>query len=107
MMGGEVTMMPRRVSGAAVAATGTWVDPDGVRMPAGEVHAWERGTNATVCRLQLSRQGLARFPHVAWADVQPATGRDADAVTSVCRRCAAGTGARRDDKPWRRVDPRP
>lgn len=52
--------MPRRVSGAAVAATGSWVDPDGVRMPAGEVHAWERGT-----------------------------------------------GARRDEKPWRRVDPRP
>jgi hypothetical protein len=30
----------------AVAAAGTWVDPeDGVRHPSGEVHAWERGRN--------------------------------------------------------------
>ncbi len=65
-----------------MAATGTWVDPDAVRMPAGEVHAWERGTNATVCRLQLSRQGLVRFPHVTWADAQPATGRHAGRGTT-------------------------
>ncbi|WP_129338963.1 hypothetical protein [Cellulomonas endophytica] len=99
--------MRTRVTGAAVAATGTWTDPDGVRMPAGEVHAWERGTNATVCGLQLGRQGLLRFPHVTWEDAQPARGRDADAVTGACRRCAAGTGARRDERPWRRTDPRP
>ncbi len=25
----------------AVASTDTWQDPDGVRRPAGEVHAWD------------------------------------------------------------------
>ena len=90
-----------------MAATGTWTDPDGFRTPAGEVHAWVRGTNQTLCGLPLSKAGLLRFPHVDWPDVQPATGRDADRVTAVCRRCAAGTGRRRDEKPWRREDPRP
>ncbi len=53
---------------AAVAAGGQWVDPDdGVRYPSGEVHAWERGRNETVCGLSLSRSRLARFPHVSWA----------------------------------------
>jgi hypothetical protein len=92
---------------AAVAATGTWIDPDGFRTPADEVHAWLPGTNQTLCGLQLSRQGLRRFPHVEWADVQPATGRDADQVTTVCRTCAAATGRRRDEKHWTRRDPRP
>ena len=95
---------PRR---AAVAALGSWTDPDCFRTPADEVHAWQPGTNQTLCGLQLSRQGLRRFPHIEWADVQPATGRDADRVTSVCRRCAAATGRRRDEKPWIRRDPRP
>ncbi|GGB95583.1 hypothetical protein [Cellulomonas carbonis] len=100
-------MARRTVRTASVAATGRWTDPDGIRMPAGTVHAWVPGTNQTVCGLALSREPLERFPHVGWADVQPATGRDADRVEVVCRRCAAGTGARRDDRPWRRVDPRP
>jgi hypothetical protein len=91
----------------AVAATGSWVDPDGFRAPAGEVHAWHPGTNQTVCGLQVKKQGLRRFSHIEWADVQPATGRDADRVTTVCRRCSAGTGRRRDDRPWVRRDPRP
>jgi hypothetical protein len=90
-----------------VAATDRWTDPDGIRAPAGLVHAWVPGTNQTVCGLPLSRAGLERFPHIQWADVQPATGRDADRVSEVCRRCAAGMGARRDDKPWTRRDPRP
>jgi hypothetical protein len=90
----------------AVAATGSWLDPDGFRTPADEVHAWLPGTNQTLCGLQLSRQGLRRFPHVEWADVQPATGRDADRVNAVCRRCAAATGRRRDELPWTRRDPR-
>ena len=30
---------------AAVAATDSWTDPDGFRMPAGEVHAWLPSTN--------------------------------------------------------------
>ena len=96
-----------RPTSAAVAATGTWTDPDGFRSPSGEVHAWQPATNATVCGLQFSRSRLDRFPHVQWVDVQPATGRDADRVTDVCPRCAAATGRRRDERPWRRTDPRP
>ncbi|WP_122818301.1 hypothetical protein [Nocardioides pantholopis] len=92
---------------AAVAASSRWTDPDGYRSPAGSVHAWLRGTNQTLCGIPLSRAGLMRFPHIQWADVQPATGRDADRVQEVCPRCAAGMGARRDERPWRRVNPRP
>ncbi len=99
--------MRPRVRVAAVAASGRWTDPDGVRMPAGEVHAWERGTNQTVCGVPLSRARLERFPHVDWADVQPATGRHADEVGWVCPRCSAGTGARRDERRWTRTNPRP
>jgi hypothetical protein len=96
-----------RSKNANVAASGQWVDPDGVRMPAGEVHAWEPGMNQTLCGLALSRSELRRFPHVTWADVQPGTGRDADEVQRVCPRCAAATGRRRDARPWSRTDPRP
>ena len=92
---------------ASVTATDTWTDPDGIRSPAGEVHAWLPGTNQTLCGIPIKKAGLARFPHVDWPDVQPATGRDADRVTRVCRRCDAATGRRRDDKPWTRTDPRP
>ena len=96
-----------RPTDAAVAATGSWTDPDGFRSPAGEVHAWQPGSNSSLCGLQLSRSRLERFPHIQWVDVQPATGRDADRVTDVCPRCAAATGRRRDERPWRRTDPRP
>lgn len=93
---------------AAVAASGSWRDPDDrYRSPAGTVHAWLRGTNQTLCGLPLSRAGLMRFPHISWADVQPATGRDADRVAEVCPRCAAGMGQRRDERPWQRTNPRP
>lgn len=92
---------------ANVAASDQWTDPDGYRMPAGSVHGWLPGTNQTLCGLQLSRSRLVRFPHVEWADVQPATGRDADRVADVCPRCAAALGRRRDERRWRRVDPRP
>jgi len=90
-----------------VAASSSWLDDDGQRLPAGEVHAWEPGRNETVCGLSLSRSGLARFPHVDWRDAQPDTGGAADRVHDVCPRCAAANGARRDDKPWRRISPRP
>lgn len=90
-----------------VAASSTWTDPDGVRMPAGEVHAWEPGHNQTACGLSLSRSHLIRFAHVTWADVQPDTGGHADAVQRVCPRCDAALGRRRDDLPWRRENPRP
>jgi len=92
---------------AAVAAAGQWTDPDGIRRPSGEVHAWEQGRNETVCGLALSKSGLLRFPHVTWDDVQPESGRHADEVRVVCRRCAAAQGARRDDRGWTRTNPRP
>jgi len=92
---------------AAVAATGTWRDPDGIRMPAGEVHAWQQRTNQTLCGLSLHRSQLTRFPHVDWPDVQPATGRHADMVDAVCPRCAAAMGRRRDVRGWERINPRP
>ena len=91
----------------AVAASETWTDPDGARRPAGEVHAWQLGTNQTLCGLPLHRNQLRRFAGTSWEDVQPATGRHADEVRSVCRRCLAATGVRRDEKPWTRHDPRP
>lgn len=104
---GYVGRMPKRVNSAAVAATGSWTDPDGLGMPTGEVHAWLRGTNQTLCGLSISKARLDCFSHVEWSDVQPATGRDADRVTDVCPRCAAAMGQRRDTRPWARTDPRP
>jgi hypothetical protein len=92
---------------AAVAATGTWTDPDGVRAPSGHVHAWLVGTNQTLCGVQIKKSQLVTFPHIDWVDVQPATGRDADQVAEVCPRCAAAMGRRRDTKPWTRHNPRP
>jgi hypothetical protein len=92
---------------ASVAATGEWTDPDGIRAPSGEVHAWVRGTNQTLCGLSLHRSQLLRFPHIDWLDAQPATGRDADEVAAVCHRCAAGMGQRRDERGWSRTNPRP
>jgi hypothetical protein len=87
----------------AVAASSTWTDPDGIRRPAGEVHAWVRGTNQTVCGLALSRSQLGRHPHVDWADVLPESGRHADEVRRVCPRCRAAArprsrGARAGDR---------
>jgi hypothetical protein len=99
--------MTTRPRSAAVAASGRWRSPDGIRLPAGEVHAWVQGTNQTVCGLALSREPLERFPHVSWADVLPATGREADEVEHVCPRCAAGMGHRRGEKRWTRTNPRP
>ena len=99
--------MPRAPKDAAVVATDSWTDPDGFRSPAGAVHAWLPRTNQTVCGRQLSKAGLLRFPHIQWVDVQPATGRDADRVSAVCPQCTAGMGARRDDRPWTRTNPRP
>ncbi len=101
-------MSPRRPGGrGAVAASSQWVDAAGVRQPGGEVHAWLPGTNQTVCGLQLSRSRLRGFPHVPFdfraTDVVTA----ADEVRHVCPRCAAATRRRGEDRPWRRVSPRP
>jgi hypothetical protein len=93
----------------AVAASSEWTDPDGVRRPAGEVHAWTPGTNQTLCGLALARSLLGRFPHVEWDDIRPESGRHADEVRRVCPRCAAGAGRRRGGRSghttrgWRRT----
>ena len=94
------------VRGAATAASSEARGSDGVRTPAGEVHAWLPGTNQTVCGLALSRTRLVRFPHV------PFEFRASDVVTTeddigfICPRCVAAT-TRRDERGWRRVSPRP
>ena len=95
------------VPNPCVAATGAATDPDGRRLPTGEVHAWEPGTNQTLCGLQLSRSHLLRFAGVRWADAQPDSGGSADYVADVCRRCAAATGRREGEKRWIRTSPRP
>jgi hypothetical protein len=74
---------------AAVASSGEGEDPDGGRLPAGEVHGWWRGQDETTCGVQLARAELVRFPALRWGDVQPASGGSADLVRRVCRRCAA------------------
>jgi hypothetical protein len=85
-----------------VAASSTWTDPDGIRRPAGEVHAWIPGTNQTLCGLPLHRSQLGRHPYVDWEDILPESGRHADAVRRVCPRCDAAT--RRPRRPRRRDD---
>ncbi|PRY14531.1 hypothetical protein [Kineococcus rhizosphaerae] len=82
--------------------------PDGgSRLPAGEVHAWEQGNNATACGVPLRRAGLIRFPHVDFADLDPLTGSSADAVRWTCPTCQAATGGRARGRSWVRMDPRP
>ena len=104
-------MAVRRISeaakrSAAVAATGSGDDPDGGRLPAGEVHGWWPGQNETVCGLSLHKSQLSRFSALRWGDVQPESGGHADLVQVVCSSCRSalspkgGTG-------WRRTDPRP
>jgi hypothetical protein len=92
---------------AAVAASSEWVDETGTRQPGGDAHAWMPGTNQTVCGVPLSRARLRRFPHVPFdfraTDVVTA----ADEIRHICPRCLAGTGARRAERPWKRVSPRP
>lgn len=92
---------------AKAAARDSWTDDEGVRRPAGEVHAWVPGQNQTVCGVPLARAGLVRFPHVAFADTDPLTGAHADAVRWVCPRCAAAGGRPRGAPRWQRRDPRP
>lgn len=96
----------------AVAASGHWTDEEEgrrLRLPAGEVHAWEPGLNQTVCGLSLSRSQLTRFAHVTWTDTFPGSGGAADRVQRQCPRCASVAGRRGSDaRPrWRRHNPRP
>lgn len=91
-----------------VAATAQWIGPEGTWLPMGEVHAWGPGDDATLCGVPLSRAGLVTFPHVGWADADPAGGGLADRVSARCRRCTAAVSPRsRDRRPWARFSPRP
>ncbi|MBI0296377.1 hypothetical protein JBE04_18385 [Streptomyces sp. PRKS01-29] len=94
----------------AVAASGRWWDAeDGRWLPAGEAHAWEQGTNQTLCGLSLHRSQLARFPGVEWTETLPESGGAADAIRRVCPRCAAAAGRGAPDarRGWQRRNPRP
>ncbi|GAA2113404.1 hypothetical protein GCM10009759_56970 [Kitasatospora saccharophila] len=54
--------------GYAVAASGTWFDEeDDRRLPAGDTHARERGTDQTRCGPSLRRSRLLGFPQIARA----------------------------------------
>jgi hypothetical protein len=92
---------------ASVAASSEWIGDDGVRQPAGEVHAWVPGGNQTVCGLQLSRSRLRRFAHVRFdfraTDVVTGT----DQVRYICDRCVAAAGQGRGERSWTRTSPRP
>jgi len=98
-------MHPSRKDAAVVVATDSWTAPDGLRSPAGAVHAWLPRTNQTLCGRPLSKTGLLEFPDVTWLDVQPARGRDAHRVTAVCPQCTAGMGSRPDEQAWSRTHP--
>ncbi|GAA0288285.1 hypothetical protein [Kineococcus aurantiacus] len=94
--------------GAKSAASGAWTPEDGgSRLPAGEVHAWNPGNNATLCGVPLKRAGLIRFPHVEFSDLDPLTGGEGDRVRWTCPRCVAATGGRSGGRRWVRSDPRP
>jgi hypothetical protein len=94
------------VTGAATAASSRAYGPDGVRVPAGEVHAWLPGTNQTVCGLALSRTRLLRFPHVPFDFRATDVLTDQDEIGYLCPRCVAAT-AGRGERAWKRVSPRP
>jgi len=90
----------------AVAASDEIIDDEGIRRPAGDVHAWTVGTNQALCGLALSRSQLRRFPHVSWSEVYAVTGGHADGVQRVCPRCAAAGGGLVQGR-WTRRNPRP
>lgn len=93
-----------------VAASGETLDADGVRIPAGEAHAWLPGQNQTVCGVPLSRAWLRAFPHLPWEfrDTDVVTAHDA--VRHICQRCLAAVRPRRKrgwHGNWSRTSPRP
>ncbi|SDG57134.1 hypothetical protein SAMN05216553_109134 [Lentzea fradiae] len=87
----------------AVAASSSWRDDEGTRMPSGDVHAWWPGQNQTLCGVQLSRARLAKFPGVLWADARWGEGTADTPVMALCRKCSAAT---RPKMRRRRLDPR-
>jgi hypothetical protein len=83
------------------------IDPDGIRRPGGDLHAWLPGTNQTLCGLALSKSSLTRFPHVAWSDLRRDVEDEEGRPVSVCRRCDAATGHPRAERRPRRQNARP
>jgi hypothetical protein len=93
-----------------VAASDERLDAEGVRIPAGEAHAWTPGHNQTVCGVPLFRARLQVFPHVPWEfrDTDIVAARDA--VRHICRRCRAAVRSRPkrgQHRNWSRTTPRP
>ncbi|SES21692.1 hypothetical protein SAMN05216188_126105 [Lentzea xinjiangensis] len=83
----------------AVAASSTWRDDEGIRLPSGDVHAWWPGQNQTLCGVPLSRARLARFPHVLWIDAQWLDDTADTPVMELCRRCTAATRPKKKRSP--------
>ncbi|GGU17282.1 hypothetical protein [Lentzea flava] len=78
----------------SVAASSSWHDDEGTRMPSGDVHAWWPRQNQTLCGVPLSRARLGRFPHVLWVDAVWLNGTADAPVIALCRRCSAATRPR-------------
>lgn len=100
-------MRPTRTP--AVAASSETAGDDGVREPAGEVHAWLPGQNQTLCGLPLSRTRLRRFPHVPFDYSGTDQLTAADPIGRICPRCPAAAGGPGDRRRqgWERHSPRP
>ncbi|WP_434443445.1 hypothetical protein [Lentzea sp. E54] len=79
----------------AVAASSSWRDDEGTRMPSGDVHAWWPGQNQTLCGVPLSRARLDRFPGVLWVDAVWINDTAAAPVMAMCPRCTAATRPKR------------
>jgi|SRR3954466_7045327 hypothetical protein len=95
---------------AMTAASAESLDADGVRVPAGEAHAWLPGQNQTVCGVPLFRARLRVFPHVPWEYRDTDVLNPADDVRHVCPRCRAALRARPERgrrRNWTRTSPRP
>jgi hypothetical protein len=104
---GNARVVTRR-NATFVAASSEWTDPDGIRQPGGAVHAWLPGTNQTVCGLPLHRARLRRFSHVPFDFRATDVITSEDQVRHICPRCTAAVrGSQRDERPWRRTEPRP
>jgi len=95
---------------ASIAASGEARDEDGIRIPAGDAHAWMPGHNETVCGASLFRSRLRVFPHVPWEYRDTDVLNPGDAVRHVCPRCLAalrGRPQRGRKRTWTRTSPRP
>lgn len=95
--------------GVAVAASGEYVDQDGVRAPWGDMHGWQRGRNETLCGVSVKRAELRPFPHRLWADaiwtVESSGGHER--TGRLCPGCLAAVRRKKPrQSPGRRENPR-